>query len=290
MALCVVLLLTMQKILPPSDKLFLSHWQTAVEGSTVDIEGPIFRMGGGKGWSRAFLGRLDYTFRVQYRLATPDASGAVLVRAWQKKMKSWPESGYRIVVGGTTTAPDGSIAVLSKPQTNVAATTFGIAADGKWHVLEVQCRGNHIDVRIDDIAAASIDGAEPMMGYVGLEHDEGTLEFRGMQYDELPSEPWTSAVDVRDPRFIGVKPVVKQSMQPIFPATGMKDHVTGRVVFEAVVGTDGMLQALALVSSLRPDFDTAAWNAGRRWRFKPAMVNGQPVPAVITLEFSFALH
>jgi len=70
----------------------------------------------------------------------------------------------------------------------------------------------------------------------------------------------------------------------------MKDHVTGRVVFEAVVGTDGMLQALALVSSLRPDFDTAAWNAGRRWRFKPAMVNGQPVPAVITLEFSFALH
>jgi TonB family protein len=289
-ALGAVLLFTLQRSFPPSERLPIAHWQTAVEGSTVETDGPLFRISGGKGWSRALVPRLDYVFRVQYRLATPDARGAVLVRAWQKKMKSWPESGYRIAIGGTTDAPDGSITTLSRTPTIVPAITTAGAADGTWHLLEIECRGNHIAVRVDDVPVATMDGAEPVAGYVGLEHDEGTLEFRGMQYDEPPSEPWTRAIDIADSRFSGIKPVAKRTMQPRFPETGMKDHGSGRVVFEAVVGTDGAVQALALVRSLRPDFDSAAWEAARRWKFKPAIVNGQPVPAVIALDFSFALH
>jgi protein TonB len=64
-------------------------------------------------------------------------------------------------------------------------------------------------------------------------------------------------------------------------------NVQGSVVLQAVIGTDGMIQNLHVVTG--PSIlATAAQQAVREWRFKPVVQNGQPVEtqAKITVNFT----
>jgi TonB family protein len=268
----------------PTPEVAVTAWQTAVTGATADIEGPLLRLSGGKGWSRALVPELDYVFRVQYRLATPDADGAVLVRAWQKKMMKWPESGYRVALGHGTDV-SGTITAFGSPVS--AQPAHPPVTDG-WHDLEIECRANRLTVQIDGIPVSSAEGIEPAAGYVGLEHDTGTLEFRHMRYTAITSEPWTSAIRDNAVGFRGTAPVRKSSPRLNMSEAAVRDKVNGTVVMEAVVGTDGKVHAVRLVKSARPDLDTEALNAMRKWVFAPAMTDGHPVAMIVTISNTFS--
>jgi hypothetical protein len=55
----------------------------------------------------AFPGEyVDFAVQMQFRLATDDAEGAVLVRAWANKIDGWPGTGYRIGLSRKAGAPD----------------------------------------------------------------------------------------------------------------------------------------------------------------------------------------
>jgi protein TonB len=67
-------------------------------------------------------------------------------------------------------------------------------------------------------------------------------------------------------------------------------RVQGSVVLQAVVGTDGNIENLRVLSG--PSILTAAaQQAVRQWRFKPYLQNGQPVEtkARITVNFSIRI-
>jgi periplasmic protein TonB len=67
-------------------------------------------------------------------------------------------------------------------------------------------------------------------------------------------------------------------------------RVQGSVVLQAVVGTDGTIEDLRVLSG--PSIlITAAQQAVRQWRFKPYLQNGQPVEtkARITVNFSIRI-
>src|SRR6266851_1294904 len=53
------------------------------------------------------------------------------------------------------------------------------------------------------------------------------------------------------------------------------------VVLSIVVGTDGTPHDLSVTSAPNHDFDEAALEAVRQWRFKPATCDGEPVEARI---------
>jgi len=72
-----------------------------------------------------------------------------------------------------------------------------------------------------------------------------------------------------------------------YPTLGQHMNVTGSVVLQAVIGADGTIETLRVVSG--PSIlTTAATQAVREWRFKPYVQNGQAVEtqARITVNFS----
>ena len=88
----------------------------------------------------------------------------------------------------------------------------------------------------------------------------------------------------------GTFPALHQTVEATYPLLGQHMRVQGSVELQAVVGVDGVIQDLRVLSG--PSILTAAaQQAVRQWRFKPYLQNGQPVEtkARITVNFSIRI-
>ncbi len=75
---------------------------------------------------------------------------------------------------------------------------------------------------------------------------------------------------------------------PVYPVDAKKAHVQGTVVLKAVIGTDGTAKELTVVSG--PEMlQQAALDAVRQWRYKPYLLNGEPVEVRTTINIIFTL-
>jgi TonB family protein len=65
-------------------------------------------------------------------------------------------------------------------------------------------------------------------------------------------------------------------VEPVYPPLARQTHRDGRVELRAIIGTDGTIQSLQIVVS-DPLFNQSAMEAVRQWRYRPTILNGQPV-------------
>jgi periplasmic protein TonB len=65
-------------------------------------------------------------------------------------------------------------------------------------------------------------------------------------------------------------------VEPEYPALARQIHKEGRVELRAIIGTDGTIQSLQIVNG-DPLFDLSAKQAVAQWRYRPTILNGQPV-------------
>ncbi len=65
-------------------------------------------------------------------------------------------------------------------------------------------------------------------------------------------------------------------VEPIYPPLARQTHREGRVEMRAIIGTDGTIQSLQIVAG-DPLFDLSARDAVSQWRYRPTILNGQPV-------------
>jgi protein TonB len=65
---------------------------------------------------------------------------------------------------------------------------------------------------------------------------------------------------------------------PVYPRAALEDNVSGEVRVRITVDAEGKVTDTVIVESTPAGvFDDAALAAVRRWRFKPAEVDGRPV-------------
>ena len=78
-----------------------------------------------------------------------------------------------------------------------------------------------------------------------------------------------------------------QRVEPSYPEVARQQNVQGPVVLNAMVGQDGTVQELKVISG-DAQLTVAAMEAVRQWRFKPYQPNGTPVAfrTEITLNFN----
>jgi len=73
---------------------------------------------------------------------------------------------------------------------------------------------------------------------------------------------------------------------PIFPADAVAAGVEGTVVLNAVLGKDGAVRDVAVITGV-PVLNDAALNAVRLWVFTPTLLNGVPVEVAMTVTVNF---
>jgi len=78
--------------------------------------------------------------------------------------------------------------------------------------------------------------------------------------------------------------------QPVYPASARANHVTGTVVMHAVIGTDGHIRSLRIVSAPDPDLAISAIAAVRQWTYSPYLLGGAPVEVETTITVNYAIN
>lgn len=85
------------------------------------------------------------------------------------------------------------------------------------------------------------------------------------------------------------EPIKIRDVKPIYPAEAQDAKVQGIVIVEALIGQDGSVREAKVLRSV-PMLDDAALGAVRQWQFTPTLVNGDPVPVVMTVTVNFTLN
>jgi TonB family protein len=82
--------------------------------------------------------------------------------------------------------------------------------------------------------------------------------------------------------------MIVQRVTPVYPAEAKAAQVSGTVVLHAIIGKDGAIQKLDLISG-PPMLTDSAIDAVRKWRYKPFLLNGQPVEVETTINVAYQL-
>ena len=84
-----------------------------------------------------------------------------------------------------------------------------------------------------------------------------------------------------------IKPPTKiKDVKPVYPAIARSARVAGAVVIEATIGEDGKVVDAKVVRSI-PLLDQAALDAVQQWEYMPTLLNGVPVPVLVTVTINF---
>jgi TonB family protein len=112
----------------------------------------------------------------------------------------------------------------------------------------------------------------------------GTYPFWSEQLQSLRASPSAGpiAYNVRAARIL-------HKVSPKYPKKARKERVQGVVRLHAIIGKDGTVHELSVISGPALLTD-AALQAVRQWRYEPTLLNGEPVEVDTTIDVIFALN
>ncbi|HTV57113.1 MAG TPA: energy transducer TonB [Terriglobia bacterium] len=82
-------------------------------------------------------------------------------------------------------------------------------------------------------------------------------------------------------------PKAVDAPDPEYPQDAKRDKVAGTTVLLAIIDREGHPTTLQVFQPAEHGFDEAALRAVQRWKFRPATLNGTPVPVLIRIEVNF---
>jgi periplasmic protein TonB len=97
------------------------------------------------------------------------------------------------------------------------------------------------------------------------------------------------ALKPAEPIRIGGKiaaPGLVKRVEPVYPDVALMAKIGGMVILEAVVDTDGSVESVRVLRSVK-FLDGAAIDAVKQWKYSPLILNGVPTPFVLTVTLNF---
>jgi len=77
-------------------------------------------------------------------------------------------------------------------------------------------------------------------------------------------------------------------VQPTYPPIARTNRIAGQVVLHALISKSGKIENLQVVSG-HPMLTQSAIEAVRQWKYKPYLLNGEPVEVETTIQVNFNL-
>lgn len=84
-------------------------------------------------------------------------------------------------------------------------------------------------------------------------------------------------------------PMKIKDVKPAYPPDAMRERVQGIVILEATIDCDGSVVNPRILRG-QPMLDAAALEAVQRWKYMPVLLNGSPVPVLMTMTVTFTLR
>jgi protein TonB len=77
-------------------------------------------------------------------------------------------------------------------------------------------------------------------------------------------------------------------VQPVYPPLAKTTHIEGAVEFTATISKQGLIENLQLVGG-HPLLVNAAREAILQWKYRPTLLNGEPVEVITDIVVKFTL-
>ena len=113
---------------------------------------------------------------------------------------------------------------------------------------------------------------------------------------QVPSTPPTGAAvfakicSKKNPPPCATPPRAVFSPAPDYSGQALNAKYEGTCILMIVVSAEGRATNIRVTSSLGMGLDEKAIEAVKRWKFKPAMQDGKPVPVQLAVEVAFHLY
>jgi len=78
-------------------------------------------------------------------------------------------------------------------------------------------------------------------------------------------------------------------VQPVYPPLARQTRISGTVRLHAIISKSGSVESLEVLSG-HPLLVRAAMDAVQQWRYKPTLLNGEPVEVDTTIDVIFSLN
>jgi TonB family protein len=274
----------------------VTNWLVTRPTPGIKTEGGILRMSS-SGWLRAQPATLDYILRLEFRAASEDAEGAVLLRAYALRPGESPGTGYRVALHGSSVRkPLGEVTGIGdRVRERERSTALTGSPVGNWRQIEIRADGNQLTVAIDGQVVRNTETSEAFAGYVGLEARRGVLEFRSVTIESLrpircpeATEDDSTVIRMGDnPDVQG--PKLKRSVRPRYTPDAMLRGAMGTVRLQGVVRTDGTVDRVCVTRPVDPDLDVQAIAAAKQFLFEPGRRGDVPVYVLVSFEIEFTL-
>lgn len=80
-----------------------------------------------------------------------------------------------------------------------------------------------------------------------------------------------------------------KKVQPVYPASAKSAKIQGTVELEVRISKEGVPEDLRVVSSPSDDLAQSALDAVRQWRYRPTLLNGNPVAIITDVMVNYTL-
>ncbi len=136
--------------------------------------------------------------------------------------------------------------------------------------------------------------SEPDFGGAGIYIPGGESISGGRSFDIIREPPTVSQPAQQEKRPVKMSEGVLQAqlitrIEPRYPALALQTRTEGVVRLHAIISRDGRITSLDILSG-HPLLVKAALEAVSQWRYRPTMLNGEPVEVETSITVIFQLH
>jgi len=187
--------------------------------------------------------------------------------------------------GSSRPAPAPSVAALPEPMIDPTAIPDKIAyiADAIYIGSDASFRGGP--------NGSSIGVGPGGPGVLGGTGTGDAPSFAPPPPPPAPPVPPAPKILVREPiRVSGghQNSLLVHRVDPVYPSLARTARVEGTVIAEARISTTGTIEDLRIISG-HPLFHKAVQDALKQWRYRPTLLNGEPIDVITTITVNFTL-
>jgi len=117
-------------------------------------------------------------------------------------------------------------------------------------------------------------------------------ELKGMHVNPAQFEPTPDLEPVRDAAHVEAVVMAGKNVkkvQPIYPAAARQRRAEGSVILHAIIGRDGRIQSLKILSTPDADLGLSALAAVQQWVYSPYLLNNRPVEVDTTITVNYKI-